>query len=98
MAHAWSDIDYFGVVTEDAQICIFKVAHEVVLHTRYDLASALIGLEFHEHGCVTVSKNGFFIFFEKFVDDDDGEDEFQRLRTWGYDPDQTALAEGVDLI
>jgi len=64
-AQAWRDNDYYGVVTEDAQICVYRILEGVVLHQRFDsMLNSFIGLEFHDHGMVTVSKNGFFIFYE----------------------------------
>ena len=35
-AQAWKDDDYYGVVTDDAQICVYKILHGIVLHTRSD--------------------------------------------------------------
>lgn len=35
-SHSWRDNDYFGVVTEDAQICVYKILEGIVHYKRYD--------------------------------------------------------------
>ena len=90
-AHSWSsDGDFFGICTEDGQICIYKMGHRIIFCERpvrpgpspeesYQIMSCLVNIQITEHGFIVASQEGQFVFYEF---DEENNENLRQIRHW----------------